>query len=52
MGKTEQTRLAAAKRRTRITGRRQATRQIWRGDFDAMATGERMVRRTPRQSGE
>jgi len=52
MGKTEQTRLAAAKRRTRVNGRRQATREIWRGNFDAMATGERMVRRTPRQRGE
>jgi hypothetical protein len=49
MGKTESRRVATVKRRTRVTARRQATRELWRGNFDAMATGERMVRRVRRE---
>jgi hypothetical protein len=51
MTRTNARRRAVTGRQIRRAGRRTADRQIRRGEFDAMASGERMVRRT-RQTGD
>jgi hypothetical protein len=51
MTRTNARRRAAIGRDLRRAGRRSADRQIRRGDYDAMSSGERMIRRT-RQTGE
>ena len=51
MTRTKARRRAQFGRELRRAGRRAADRQLRRGQYDAMASGERMVRRT-RDIGE